>query len=164
MAIGMTKVLHVKIPVTDLQRSVIWYASLMDLELSNEFIEQGELCGAALRSPEGDLRLRSGSESTVLVPGAGRFRHRCIAYGLPRGSGATLPPLHRAGGACSEVQDRGPNQAIVDVPDPDGTVLRFYWVGETGEPDSFVRLVFGDDGPPTLTTEPRLNAPRIAGR
>jgi catechol 2,3-dioxygenase-like lactoylglutathione lyase family enzyme len=37
MAIGMTKVLHVKIPVTDLQRSVTWYASLMDLELSKEF-------------------------------------------------------------------------------------------------------------------------------
>jgi hypothetical protein len=38
-----------------------------------------------------------------------QLRNRCIERGV----------------ACSEVQDRGPNQAIVDVPDPDGTLLRF---------------------------------------
>jgi catechol 2,3-dioxygenase-like lactoylglutathione lyase family enzyme len=68
MAIGMTKVLHVKIPVTDLQRSVTWYASLMDLELSKEFIEQGELRGPPRRHPRAVLRLRCGSGSTVPAP------------------------------------------------------------------------------------------------
>jgi len=62
MAVGMTKVLHVKLPVTDLQRSVDWYAALMDLQLTHEFIEHDELRGAALRSAEGGfsfaLRLR----------------------------------------------------------------------------------------------------------
>src|SRR3954467_6541931 len=62
VGIGMTKVLHVKIPVTDLQRSVTWYCDLMDLDLSKEFIEGDELRGAALMSPEGGfafaLRLR----------------------------------------------------------------------------------------------------------
>ena len=62
MGIGVTKVKHVKIPVTDLQISVDWYCRLMDLTLAHEFIEQDELRGAALRSMEGGfsfaLRLR----------------------------------------------------------------------------------------------------------
>src|SRR5918995_5030158 len=62
MALGMTKVLHVKLPVTDLQRSVTWYGRLMDLALAHEFVEEDELRGAALRSAEGGfsiaLRLR----------------------------------------------------------------------------------------------------------
>jgi predicted enzyme related to lactoylglutathione lyase len=33
----MTKILHVKIPVTDLQHSADWYAQLMDLVLTREF-------------------------------------------------------------------------------------------------------------------------------
>jgi catechol 2,3-dioxygenase-like lactoylglutathione lyase family enzyme len=89
MAIGMTKVLHVKIPVTDLQRSVTWYASLMDLELSKEFIEQGELRGAALTSPEGGLRLRCGSGSTVPAPRCWTVSTSRHAHGLARGTGAT---------------------------------------------------------------------------
>jgi catechol 2,3-dioxygenase-like lactoylglutathione lyase family enzyme len=58
----MTKVLHVKLPVTDLQRSLDWYASLMDLHFTHEFIEDDEVRGVALRSAEGGfsfaLRLR----------------------------------------------------------------------------------------------------------
>jgi len=98
MAIGMTKVLHVKIPVTDLQRSVTWYASLMDLTLSKEFIEQGELRGAALMSEEGGfafaLRIRGHCASTPDLDGFDvvalhiesrealvRLRERCFEFG-----------------------------------------------------------------------------------
>lgn len=52
MGVGMTRVLHVKIPVTGLQRNADWYAQLMDLVLTREFIEDDELRGAALYSPE----------------------------------------------------------------------------------------------------------------
>lgn len=52
MGIGMTKVQHVKIPVTDLRRSVAWYGGLLDLVPFREFVEQGALRGVALRSPE----------------------------------------------------------------------------------------------------------------
>ena len=73
MGVGMTKVLHVKIPVTDLQRSVDWYARLMDLVLSREFIEDGELRGAALHSREGGfafaLRLREHCSSQPALDG-----------------------------------------------------------------------------------------------
>ena len=57
VGIGITKVMHVKIPVTDLQVSVDWYCRLMDLTLTYEFIEHGELRGAAVRSMEGGYSL-----------------------------------------------------------------------------------------------------------
>ena len=165
MGVGMTKVLHVKIPVTDLQRSVNWYAQLMDLVLTREFIEDDELRGAALHSPEGGfafaLRLRAHCASQPALDGFDvvalhmatrdaltHLRERCTRLGIP----------------CTEIQDRAANEAVVDVADPDGTVLRFYWVADTGEPHSFTGLIFNGDAPPQLTTEPRLKAPPAARR
>jgi catechol 2,3-dioxygenase-like lactoylglutathione lyase family enzyme len=69
----MTRVHHVKIPVTDLQRSVTWYCDLMHLLLWREFIEDDELRGAALKSEEGGLsfalRLRAHCASTPDLTG-----------------------------------------------------------------------------------------------
>jgi catechol 2,3-dioxygenase-like lactoylglutathione lyase family enzyme len=165
MGVGMTKVLHVKIPVTDLQRSAVWYAQLMDLVLTREFIEDGELRGAALHSPEGGfafaLRLREHCSSQPVLDGFDvvalhmatrdaltQLRQRCARLGI----------------TCTQIQDRAANEAVVDVADPDGTVLRFYWVAGTSEPGSFTGLIFNCDAPPQLTTEPRLHAPQVARR
>ena len=41
MSIGMSGIRHVKIPVTDLPRSVSWYAQVMDLVPLREFVERG---------------------------------------------------------------------------------------------------------------------------
>lgn len=165
VGIGLTKVLHVKIPVTDLQRSVSWYSTLMDLTLSREFIEDDELRGAALTSDEGAfalaLRLRAYCASTPDLTG-----FDVVALHM-----ATRDSLHQLRARCSdlgaehtEIQDRGPHEAVVDVTDPDGTVLRFYWVGPSAQPDVFAGMSFRGDGPPTFVAEPRLSASRIAGR
>ena len=47
------------------------------------------------------------------------LKQRCAAHGV----------------SSSPIQPRADNEAIIDVPDPDGTVLRFYWVGDTDQPD-----------------------------
>lgn len=157
MGIGMTKVLHVKIPVTDLQRSASWYAALMDLELTREFIEDGELRGAALYSPEAHfafaLRLRDHCASKPTLAGFDvvalhmntrgdleDLRERCAAMGVE----------------CTPVLDRGDSEAVVDVRDPDGTVLRFYWVRASDQPDTFRGIIFDGDAPPQFNTRPRL--------
>jgi catechol 2,3-dioxygenase-like lactoylglutathione lyase family enzyme len=164
MGIGMTRMLHVKIPVTDLQASVSWYGDLMDLALSYEFIEEGELRGAALLSEEGNfsfaLRLRQYCASAPDLTGFDvvslhmesreslvAFHARCKSLGLQH----------------TEVQDRSPNEAIVDVTDPDATVLRFYWVGPTAD-RQFVGMSFNSTGVPEFSGEPRLSAKRILGR
>jgi len=163
VAIGMTKVLHVKLPVTDLQRSVDWYTKLMDLQLTREFIEQDEVRGAALRSPEGDFSF------------ALRLRVHC--EGQPNLNGFDVVALHMSDReaivrmhercrnlrvTCSPVQDRGEHEAIVDVTDPDGTVLRFYWMDEAADRESFVGMIFDGAGPPRYASEPRLKPPVIS--
>jgi catechol 2,3-dioxygenase-like lactoylglutathione lyase family enzyme len=160
MGIGMTKILHVKIPVTVLQRSVSWYTSLMDLELSREFVEQGTLRGAALLSREGGFSLA--------------LRERAFCASQPNLSGFDPVSVHiatraalegiaercdRLGFEHSPVQDRGPNEAVVDVPDPDGTVLRFYWHGASGDDDRFMGLAFDDTGAVSFYDTPQLTVP-----
>ena len=52
MGIGITRMQHVKIPVSDLGYSIGWYARFLDLVPFREFVEHGAVRGAALRSPE----------------------------------------------------------------------------------------------------------------
>jgi hypothetical protein len=54
------------------------------------------------------------------------------------------------------IQDRGEFGAALDIPDPDGTVLRFLW-----EPVEFRGQFFGfefGDGPPRIYDTPRLRS------
>jgi hypothetical protein len=58
MGIGLTKIKHVKLPVSDLQRSVSWYQSLLDLELHTEFVEEGIVSRRIIARPRWRLRDR----------------------------------------------------------------------------------------------------------
>lgn len=165
MGIGMTKIMHVKIPVTDLQRSLDWYGELMDLTLTHEFIEDGEVRGVALKSTEGGfsfaLRLRQYCAGTPDLTG-----YDVVALHMTNRE-SLLGVQERSAGlnaSYTEVQDRGPHEAVVDVTDPDGTLLRFYWVAPTQDPDTFLGMAFHEDGPPTFESEPRLRTTRVAGR
>jgi len=160
MSIGMTKVHHVKIPVTDLQRSVAWYCKLLDLVPYREFVEQGALRGAALRSPEASfafaLRDRKFCASQPNLAGFD-------LVALQMASRETLADLaakcDRLGIEHGPVQDRGPDEAVVDVPDPDGTVLRFFWPRENEETLRFLGLSSDADGQPAFYDMPRLPVP-----
>src|SRR3954454_1455952 len=48
---------HVKLPVSDLDRSREWYTSVLGLRVEIEFVEDGELMGLALGDAAGRLRL-----------------------------------------------------------------------------------------------------------
>ena len=48
---------HVKIPVSDVRRSLGWYQRVVGLQRSLEFIEEGVLMGVLLRDPGGTLQL-----------------------------------------------------------------------------------------------------------
>jgi catechol 2,3-dioxygenase-like lactoylglutathione lyase family enzyme len=157
--------MHVKIPVTDLQDSVDWYCRLMDLTLAHEFIEQGELRGAAVRSLEGGfsfaLRLRQYCSSTPDLDGFDVVAVHMIS----RDSLSVVQQRSAALGAeYTAVQDRGPHEAVVDVTDPDGTLLRFYWADLARAPAVFLGYSFRGDGPPEFVREPRLKAPSVLGQ
>jgi Glyoxalase/Bleomycin resistance protein/Dioxygenase superfamily len=160
MGIGITRMQHVKIPVSDLVYSTGWYARLLDLVPFREFVEHGALRGAALRSPEA---------AVVLA-----FRERQFCASQPILAGFDLVALRMASredlvelaARCdrldiehSPVQDRGLDEAVVDIPDPDGTVLRFFWEHETEQTLRFRGLCFGSTGPPEFYDVPRLPIP-----
>src|SRR5688500_12719241 len=70
--VGGIRIRHVKIPVTDLARSVGWYRDLLELALAAEFCEEGSLRGAQLMHPSGfgiALREREYCSSTPDLTG-----------------------------------------------------------------------------------------------
>jgi hypothetical protein len=136
------------------------WPALIDLVPFRELVEQGALRGAALRSPEAQFVVA--------------LRERQFCTGQPSLAGFDLVALHmssretladlaakcdRLGIEHSPVQDRGPDEAVVEVPDPDGTVLRFFWERENEETLRFLGLSFDAGGPPTFYQTPRLPVP-----
>jgi catechol 2,3-dioxygenase-like lactoylglutathione lyase family enzyme len=123
---GLDRIAQVKLPVTDLARSVRWYRELLGLRLFAEFAEDGVVRGAGLIDPHGRFCIA--------------LRDRTVCAGTPRLDGfdvLAFTPSSRAvldeimarcrryGIAHAEPHDT-PAGTILDVPDPDGTVLRFY--------------------------------------
>ena len=68
MTIGMTKVLHVKIPVSDLQRSVTWYCELLDLEVFQGVRGAGHPAGSRAAQPGRRVRGRSQGAGVLRGP------------------------------------------------------------------------------------------------
>src|SRR5690242_17087416 len=71
---------HVKLPVSDLDRSRAWYESRLGYRLTTEFIEDGAVMGLALAHPNGgpDLALRLNPELAARAAGFDYF-----AIGVP---------------------------------------------------------------------------------
>jgi hypothetical protein len=123
---GLDRIMQIKLPVTDLARSVGWWCGLLDLRLFSEFVEDGVVRGAGLIDPQ---------ERFCIA-----LRDRTACAGMPRLDGfdvLAFTPASRAVlddiiGRCSRLGIAHadpydtPAGTILDVPDPDGTVLRFY--------------------------------------
>lgn len=148
------RIAQVKLPVTDLVRSVPWYCELLDLRVWIEFEEDGELRGVGLIDEEGRFCIA--------------LRDRSVCAGRPDLSGfdvvaltpssaASLAELvsrcDRLGIAHSGIVEMG-SGLLLDVPDPDGTVLRFYHY--TAPTDGFVGIRFVDGVEVGTYSRPRL--------
>jgi len=122
---GLDRIAQVKLPVTDLAHSVSWYRRLLDLRLWTEFVEDGVLRGAGLIDPQGRfniaLRDRAACASQPSLDG-----FDVVAF-LPA-SRSVLDDLaarcDRLGIAHSGIYETGAGPRL-DIPDPDGTVVRY---------------------------------------
>jgi catechol 2,3-dioxygenase-like lactoylglutathione lyase family enzyme len=148
--------LQVKLPVTDLARSVDFYTRLLGLRLWVEIVEDGVVRGAGLMDRDGRfniaLRDREVCASTPDLTGFDVVAFR------PADRDALVRLAARCdaeGFAHSGVRD-GPTGAVFDVTDPDGTVLRFYHF--TATTDGFTGVVFGEGG----VEIDHYTAPRLA--
>ncbi|GAA0950900.1 VOC family protein [Virgisporangium aurantiacum] len=147
--------LQVKLPVTDLARSVDFYTRLLGLRLWVEIVEDGVVRGAGLIDRDGrfnvSLRDREVCASTPDLTG-----FDVVAFRPADRAALVRLAAHcdREGFTHSGVAD-GPTGAVLDVTDPDGTVLRFYHF--TAPTDGFTGVVFGEAGAePDHYTTPRL--------
>jgi len=158
MSIGIDRILQVKIPVTDLQRSVTWYARVFDLRLGWEFVEEGVVRGAVLTDEQ--ERFLIGLRDRAVVSGQPELSgFDLFSFGVA--SVAVLEDLVRRfddlGVEHGPLIARGPGGGVqLDVPDPDGTVIRF--LSPFGEHPPFGGVEFHADGPPSFYDTPRLTA------
>jgi catechol 2,3-dioxygenase-like lactoylglutathione lyase family enzyme len=155
MSLGLRRIRHVKLPVTDVRRSMAWYRSLLDLELAAEFAEQGVVRGVQLMDPAGRFGIA--------------LRDREFCAGKPALDGFdvfavevdSVAALRRLAERCETlgvthhgVQNRGEYGASLDIPDPDGTVLRFLADNPISE-GRFIGVDIGVDGQPSLYATPK---------
>jgi catechol 2,3-dioxygenase-like lactoylglutathione lyase family enzyme len=126
---------HVKLPVTDLARSLAWYRSRFGYEAQVEFVEQGKLMGYGLGHPGGGpmLGLRLDPARARAAAGFDYF-----AFGVPDKAALDelAARLDALGQAHAGVHMATLGWILPEVPDPDGHVLRFYTVEHHTDPDT----------------------------
>jgi catechol 2,3-dioxygenase-like lactoylglutathione lyase family enzyme len=118
---------HLKLPVTDLERSLGWYQDRLGYLVMKEFVEDGVLMGVAMTHPNGgpDLALRLDPDRARAAAGFDYF-----AIGVP-GQAAieALGALFtERGDAHVGVQRTPVGWVLPGVHDPDGHEVRFYTV------------------------------------
>jgi catechol 2,3-dioxygenase-like lactoylglutathione lyase family enzyme len=135
---------HLKLPVTDLERSFVWYQRTLGYERSVEFVEQGTLMGIGMNHPHGGphLTLRLDPERARAAAGFDYF-----SIGVP--DKATIEDLATRLDALGE-RHAGVHVASIgwilpDLHDPDGHEVRFYTMEQhTQVPGSGEPLTIND--------------------
>lgn len=157
MKLPVLGVRQIKLPVDDLARSARWYSDLFGLELAAEFYEESAVRGVVLADHAAGfvigLRQREYCASTPVLQG---FDVCAFEVSSPEEMMAVVARCVELGIAHDEIQDRGEFGIAMDVPDPDGTVLRFVAGPHTGPPGTFFGLEFGT-GALTRYDQPRLS-------
>lgn len=117
---------QVKLPVTDLARSVAWYRDVLGLRPWAEFVEDGVLRGAALIDPE--RRFNIALRDRSVCASQPDLRGFDVVAFVPRSREALdgmIARCDRLAVAHTGIEET-PAGPRLDIPDPDGTVLRFY--------------------------------------
>ena len=147
---------QIKLPVSDLAVSARWYADLFDLELANEFFEDGAVRGVVLADHDAGfvigLREREYCASSPVLDG---FDVCAFMLRTAEDVSTVIDRCAELGIEHGDVDDRGDFGIAMDIADPDGTVLRFVAGPHTGPPGGFAGIEFGS-GPPVFYDQPRL--------
>ena len=124
---------HLKLPVTDLARSLEWYRSRLGYQVRVEFVEQGTLMGVALAHPAGgpDLGLRLDPERARAAAG---FDYFAIGVQDKAAMDRLAGRLDELGQAHAGVHRATMGWILPEVLDPDGHTLRFYTIEHHTDP------------------------------
>jgi catechol 2,3-dioxygenase-like lactoylglutathione lyase family enzyme len=118
---------HLKLPVSDLERSRAWYESRLGYELQVEFVEQDKVMGIGLAHPAGgpDLALRLDPDRAAAAAGFDYF-----AIGVPDRESieALAARLTALGEEHAGVHQASAGWILPLLHDPDGHEVRFYTI------------------------------------
>lgn len=124
---------HLKLPVSELRRSLDWYRTRLGYEVEIEFVEQGTLMGYALRHPAGGpmLGLRLDPERAAASAGFDYF-----SIGVPDKPAieALAARLTALGETHPGVHFASIGWVLPHLHDPDGHEIRFYTTQHHTEP------------------------------
>jgi catechol 2,3-dioxygenase-like lactoylglutathione lyase family enzyme len=117
---------HVKLPVSDLNRSREWYTSVLGLRVEIEFVEDGELMGLALADAAGRLSLALRIDP---VRAAALSGFDALALLVPKREDVDawrdrLDDLGQAHGGVVTGHQGG--SVLIGLHDPDGIEIRLY--------------------------------------
>ncbi|MFI7109400.1 VOC family protein [Nonomuraea sp. NPDC050227] len=116
---------HLKLPVTDLDRSLAWYRSRFGYEIDIEFVEEGVPMGYALAHPAGGpvLALRLDPDRARAAAGFDYF-----AIGVPDKQAIEELAAHLTtlGDSHAGVHEATIGWILPGLHDPDGHEIRFY--------------------------------------
>jgi len=125
---------HLKLPVTDLARSLDWYQSRLGYQVVAEFVEQGKLMGYAMAHPNGGpaLGLRLDPDRARAAAGFDYF-----AIGVPDKDaiGRLADRLTALGEDHAGVHWASIGWILPLLHDPDGHEIRFYTHEHHTEPE-----------------------------
>ena len=134
---------HLKLPVTDLDRSREWYLSRLGYQVQMEFVEQGRLMGVALSHPNGGppLALRLDPERARAAAGFDYF-----AIGVPDKDAIDqlAARLTGFGEQHAGVHWASIGWILPELHDPDGHEVRFYTIQHHTELDPGAVTVIND--------------------
>ncbi|MHB9855706.1 VOC family protein [Streptomyces krungchingensis] len=116
---------HLKLPVSDLQRSLDWYRSRLGYEMEIEFVERGTLMGYALRHPAGGPRLALRLDPSRAKAAAG-FDYFSIGVPDKAALEELAEHLTALGDTHAGVHFATIGWILPQLHDPDGHEIRFY--------------------------------------
>lgn len=126
---------HVKLPVSDLERSRAWYETRLGYQVLTEFVEDGKLMGVAMVHPNGGpmFALRLDPE---LAKAAAGFDYFAIGVPTKEALEALATRLSNLGENHAGVHFATIGWILPMTHDPDGHEVRFYTTQHHTELDS----------------------------
>ncbi|MBH0776327.1 VOC family protein [Nocardia bovistercoris] len=118
---------HLKLPVSDLRRSIDWYRTRLGYDVGIEFHEKGILMGVAMHHPDGGpmIALRLDPEKAIAAAGFDYF-----SIGVPDRTALEALAAHLAdlGESHAGVHFATIGWILPELHDPDGHEIRFYTI------------------------------------
>jgi catechol 2,3-dioxygenase-like lactoylglutathione lyase family enzyme len=116
---------HLKLPVSDIDRSCAWYETRLGYRVSKEFVEDGRVMGVGMTHPAGGPGLALRLDPAKAAAAAG-FDYFSIGVPTRAGLESLAARLAKLGETNASVHAASTGWILPGIHDPDGHEVRFY--------------------------------------